>query len=79
MEALEDRRVGFLNAVNEFSKARAYRGIMPRRLVRSCDEVAVRESFEQGLVALYSAKFDDGSKIEGMVLTRKGMDLLAGA
>lgn len=73
---LSDKHISFLNSVNTFSRAKRYMGMMPKHIVTSCNETDVDALHAGGYVAFVSMKAMEGGKMDGLVLTDKGMKIV---
>ncbi len=74
---LTDQQRCFLNTVRSFSGAKPYLGMMPRRVVTSCDQREVLRSFFSGYVAFVTRSLSKRDVVEGLVLTDKGLKVLS--
>ncbi len=75
---LNEKHLSLLNSVKSFSKTKRYYGMMPRWVVKTCNDNDVRFVFQNGLVAYTSYKPFADMEMQGVVLTDKGLQCLSG-
>jgi hypothetical protein len=73
---LDEKQRSLLSTVHDFCKTRRYHGVMPARVLQTCDADLVRTVFNLGYVAFTSITPHADRPVEGVVLTDKGLRVL---